>query len=136
MTERRNEVKQLGRGDSAVLPVDLFGQEDEFVAVGFTLGDLVSGEPLFRHAILPDGWKYDGLVHSRRKIVDEFGRERVRVFYDPSPHACLVLRYSVDRVPGKDCVRDSVTNTIVFTATAADGYPECWAWISENEGKW
>lgn len=55
---------------------------DELTALGFRLGDAVPGDPLFRHAVLPDGWKREGSDHAMWSyIVDALGRRRVSVFY-------------------------------------------------------
>jgi hypothetical protein len=51
-------------------------------ALGFVLGKPVAGDPLFREATLPKGWKKVGTDHSMwSKIVDETGKERCSIFY-------------------------------------------------------
>ena len=66
--------------ESSVLPINTFGTDDQFVALGFTFGDHVDG--LFRNATLPAGWTRVGTSHDMwSKILDERGVERVGVFY-------------------------------------------------------
>jgi hypothetical protein len=54
----------------------------DFAAVGFDLGEVVDGDPLFRHATLPAGWVKRGSDHDMWSCInDELGRERVAIFY-------------------------------------------------------
>jgi hypothetical protein len=56
--------------------------DDDLLALGFTLGDPVEGDPLFRQASLPEGWKRQGSDHAMHSdIVDTLGRKRVGIFY-------------------------------------------------------
>jgi hypothetical protein len=67
---------------STVIPTRIIGAEEELTALGFTLGDVVEGDPLFRHATLPEGWKREGSDHAMwSKIVDSLGRPRCSIFY-------------------------------------------------------
>ena len=54
----------------------------EFEALGFTFGDPDEGDPMFRPATFPEGWQrkdYDDAMWSY--LVDEYGRDRVSIFY-------------------------------------------------------
>lgn len=68
---------------------------DDLIALGFTRGDPVSGDPIFTDATLPEGWSKEGSDHAMWSyIVDERGIKRVGVFYkaafyDRSAHANL-----------------------------------------------
>ncbi|MEU0940358.1 hypothetical protein [Embleya sp. NPDC005971] len=65
---------------SDLLPTDC--NTAAFEAAGFTFGEPVPGDPLFRKATMPPGWTRrasDHAMHSH--ILDEHGRERVSVFY-------------------------------------------------------
>lgn len=54
----------------------------EYEALGFVFGDVVDGDPLFRHATLPEGWCRAGTSHSMHSdIVDERGIRRASIFY-------------------------------------------------------
>ncbi|KKN38014.1 hypothetical protein LCGC14_0757790 [marine sediment metagenome] len=66
-----------------VLPVDILGgTEADFEALGFTFGEPVHNDPLFREATLPEGWKRQACDHAMYSdIVDETGAQRVSVFY-------------------------------------------------------
>jgi hypothetical protein len=68
---------------STTLPTDLgLSSEADFTALGFTLGPVVTGDPLFREATLPDGWSRVGSEHAQGShIVDERGLQRVTIFY-------------------------------------------------------
>lgn len=68
--------------ESCDLPTDTSGTDEEFLKLGFTFGEPHQHDPLFRPATLPEGWKREGTDHAMHsKILDEFGRERVGVFY-------------------------------------------------------
>jgi hypothetical protein len=66
---------------STKLPVE--GSENPALAeMGFRFGAVVPGDPLFREATLPTGWKKVGSSHSMYSyIVDTRGIRRVTVFY-------------------------------------------------------
>jgi len=59
------------------------GSDDpEFLRLGFTFGEPHQHDPLFRPATLPKGWRRESTDHAMHTtIVDEWGRERVGVFY-------------------------------------------------------
>lgn len=68
---------------SEVLPTDLNGdKKEDFIALGFKFGDVVSGDPLFQKVELPNGWKKEGSGHDMwSSVIDDKGRERVVIFY-------------------------------------------------------
>lgn len=54
----------------------------ELEALGFTFGPVDEGDPLFRPADLPQGWRREGSDHDMWSyVLDEKGRRRVAVFY-------------------------------------------------------
>lgn len=72
--------RQLVNSDR--LPTESNNTDAEFAAIGVTLGDPDPSDPLFRPAILPDGWRREATDHSMHsKVVDQHGRERISVFY-------------------------------------------------------
>lgn len=82
---------------SGQLPARLKGgSQQAFEALGFSFGDTNAGDPLFRSATLPPGWRkipsdHDLYTH----IVDQFGRRRVVImskaaFYDRDAFMALV----------------------------------------------
>jgi hypothetical protein len=79
--ERMEARGQRELTDSDVIPVE--GIDDaQLVALGFRLGDVVPGDPLFRYAELPPGWRKVATDHSMwSNIVDGQGLTRVEVFY-------------------------------------------------------
>lgn len=96
---------------SEVLPVDIthyrVGEERRdaiqlLESWGFVFGEGVQGDPIFRHAKLPPGWKKEATEHSMwSRIVDEKGRERCSVFYkaafyDRSATMHVSSRYRID----------------------------------------
>lgn len=71
-------------GQRQVVHSDLVPTEgsDGLAALGFTLGEVVENDPLFRHVTLPEGWTKVGTDHAMHsKILDPLGRERVSIFY-------------------------------------------------------
>ncbi|MEU8040937.1 hypothetical protein [Streptosporangium sp. NPDC049078] len=98
--ERQEKQGQLELVSSAVIPADLNGgSEDDLRALGFTLGDPVPGDKLFRYADLPARWKKEGSDHAMWSyIVDEQGRQRCSIFYkaafyDRSAHISVTSVY-------------------------------------------
>jgi hypothetical protein len=73
--------RQLAASD--LLPTDLSpADEGAWTALGFTLGDTVDGDPLFRHATLPEGWTRRSHQDPRGSdILDTRGIPRVSIFY-------------------------------------------------------
>jgi hypothetical protein len=68
---------------SDVIPSRLnYCTEDDLTALGFKLGDAVDGDPMFRHATLPEGWEREGSAHAMwSHLLDELGRKRASIFY-------------------------------------------------------
>lgn len=68
---------------SSLLPADLSPTDEQaWTDLGFTLGEPADGDPLFRHATLPTGWKREGSDHAMHSyLVDERGIRRVNIFY-------------------------------------------------------
>lgn len=67
--------------NSDVIPAGGYADAD-LIALGFTLGDPVEGDPLFRRATLPDGWRREGTDHAMHSsILDTLGRKRCGIFY-------------------------------------------------------
>lgn len=69
--------------NSDTMPTNSYRSTDaDLVALGFTLGEPVEGDPLFRYADLPPGWRREASDHDMWSyIVDEQGQRRVAVFY-------------------------------------------------------
>jgi hypothetical protein len=68
---------------SDVIPAELNGcTEADLIALGFVLGGPVEGDPLFRYATLPPGWKREGSDHDMWSYIrDGDGYRRCSVFY-------------------------------------------------------
>lgn len=67
---------------ATTLPSEIHGDEAEFTDLGFTFGDHVPGDPLFREATLPEGWTREGSEHAMWSYLhDERGVRRAAVFY-------------------------------------------------------
>ena len=80
---------------STKLPTDC--RDDEpMIALGFTFGPADEGDPMFRDATLPEGWRRRGSDHAMwSHIIDERGIKRVSIFYkaafyDRSAHMGLL----------------------------------------------
>lgn len=71
--------RQLVNSDT----IPIRGISDQLLsAMGFTLGEPVPGDKLFRFATLPAGWSKKPTDHDMwSNIVDDKGRERISVFY-------------------------------------------------------
>jgi hypothetical protein len=68
--------------NSHVLPSDMHTPVADFLALGFTFGEYVPGDPIFRVATLPHGWRREASEHDMWSyLVDERGVQRVAVFY-------------------------------------------------------
>jgi len=85
--ERMEAQGQRELVNSEVIPAEIQGSEDELTALGFQFGEPVDGDPLFRKAVLPEGWKRQPSDHSMWSyIVDPQGRRRVAMFYKAAPY--------------------------------------------------
>lgn len=85
------ELEANGQGDMLtldVLPTRLSGGTDEdLTALGFGLGEVLAGDPLFRWATLPPGWTRRPADDPRTSyVVDEHGHDRLDIFYKASPN--------------------------------------------------
>ncbi|GAA3751590.1 hypothetical protein [Micromonospora maritima] len=61
---------------------DLKDPQKAYEDLGFIFGPVDAGDPMFRQAQLPKGWKRQGSDHSMWSyLVDELGRKRVSIFY-------------------------------------------------------
>lgn len=87
---------------SEVIPSDGSSKPEEqaaLEAMGFTLGEPVQGDAMFRKCTLPEGWKRVGSDHAMWSYIhDDKGRKRASVFYkaafyDRSAHIGLECRY-------------------------------------------
>jgi hypothetical protein len=69
--------------NSDVIPARLNGCTDkDLIKLGFTLGETVDGDPLFRRATLPPGWSREGSEHAMWSyLLDEQDRRRCSIFY-------------------------------------------------------
>lgn len=85
------ELEETGQQQllaSDVIPTELHGcTEQDLAAIGIELGDEVDGDPLFRHAALPDGWTRRPEADPRGSyLVDADGRDRFAIFYKAAPY--------------------------------------------------
>ena len=78
-------LAQEARGGREALLAEVLPVRGDWAAVealGVVAGEVVTGDPLFRHVILPDGWcKETGEDPRFIDIYDETGRRVVQVFY-------------------------------------------------------
>lgn len=139
--------RQLVHSD--VLPAD--GDTDALAAAGFVLGDLVDGDPLFRHVTMPDGWTKQPSDHSMWSyVLDRHGRRRVAVFYKASWYdrramfrMCTVEDYVSELVDGPEdlvpvfddgwCSRDVFARAALEYAAERDRYAD--VFVREGEQK-
>lgn len=68
--------------NSTSLPTQANDGDAAYLALGFTFGEPRAGDPLFRPATMPEGWRKEASDHSMWSyVVDQLGRRRVSVFY-------------------------------------------------------
>lgn len=67
------------------LPLDCEGQHAEFIRAGFRFQEYHQGDPLFRCAYLPAGWRAHGPRRTPVEIVDRMDRLRVTIRYGVRP---------------------------------------------------
>ncbi|MCW2899294.1 MAG: hypothetical protein JWO67_1559 [Streptosporangiaceae bacterium] len=98
--------------NSDVIPSQINGgSEADLTSLGFVLGEQVDGDPMFRRATLPAGWKREGSDHSMGSyIVDGLGRRRCGIFYkaafyDRSAHISVTSVYGYV----SECLHDGKT---------------------------
>jgi hypothetical protein len=120
--------RQLVNSDR--LPTDA-GDDRAYLALGFTFGPADPQDRLFRTATLPTGWRRQGSDHSMwSHIVDEFGRERVSIFYkaafyDRSAHMSLTpVRGYVSKVVHGDVTEPVFDESWCTRAAFADALAE------------
>jgi hypothetical protein len=151
-SEKRGQAELVA---SELLPVDLGGEEELFLQLGFKLGPHVPGNALFREATLPSGWAKRKSSHSMWSYIDdEHGRERVAIFYkaafyDRDANAGVVRRYHAKRderephdPPSLYRVHDRKTGKVIFTPVPEEvtvehgysdgGHPACTKWFDSR----
>ena len=85
--QERDGQRQLLVSDRLPVKINTFHQSQaeaqaEFEALGFTFSNPDPGDPMFRPATFPEGWKRKGSDHAMWSyLVDEHGRNRVSIFY-------------------------------------------------------
>lgn len=86
--------------NSEQLPVE-GSDHPAFAAMGVVMGKPTPGDPIFRDAKLPPGWRKKATDHSMwSHLVDEKGRERAAIFYkaafyDRSAHMQPTCRFLI-----------------------------------------
>lgn len=101
--ERQEKRGQQQLVCSDVIPTECKTSDDDLWTLGFTLGNPVGGDDLFRSASLPAGWSKKESDHAMWSyIVDAKGRTRFSVlykaaFYDRKAHMSISRRYHVEQ---------------------------------------
>lgn len=118
MSERTGQAELLA---SETLPTDTHDKDEQYEALGFTFGEPVDGDPMFRAATLPAGWARKGSGHAMWSyIYDAEGFQRVSIFYkaafyDRSAHMGIV------HVPSTDAQRETIGK--VYESLPRQGEP-------------
>lgn len=79
--ERQGQSEIVGQTGNAIqLPVQ--GSGNPLLNKWIRFGDVVSVDPIFRTAILPEGWRLERTDHHLwSNVIDDKGRKRAEVFY-------------------------------------------------------
>jgi hypothetical protein len=150
--ERQEAEGQRELVNSTQIPTDA-PPDDLLKAVGFELGPVTDGDPLFRQATLPPGWKKQPTDHSMwSEIVDDKGRKRFSVFYkaayyDRGAHMHAEQRFRVRTIyPEADYVVKRVVITDCETEIrevgryagfdAGDLREQGQRWLDANKPNW
>lgn len=137
------------------LPTELLGiTEETLKSLGFILGPVVEGDPLFREGALPPGWEVEAtgyIMHS--EITDANSVRRGGIFYkaasyDRGAHLTLDRRFNVRtdypkdvalELPKREGVWDNLKNDWRFRTEPMtqeqrwqSNHKECNAWLAEH----
>lgn len=111
--------------NSTSIPTDC--PADELEALGFTLGHVHEDDPLFRDAVLPEGWTREGSDHAMWSyIVDAEGFCRVAIFYKAAFYDRRAFA-SVERVP------QTAAQRAVVNDMAERNDPDSASWMHHDE---
>ena len=93
---------------------------------GFKRGEVVSGDPLFTHCTLPEGWRREGTDHAMHSsILDERGVKRVQIFYKAAFYDRRADAYVIN-------VGFSLVTDVVF-GNGPVKLPDEWLVLTEKE---
>lgn len=148
--------------ESAQLPTD--GSENEiWTKWGVIFGEKTPGDPIFRSATLPPGWKKESSDHAMWSyLVDEKGRRRAGIFYkaafyDRNAHIGPEARFRVGQRYSENHDRWTVLyeakdgNTVLFStepqpvkandwhaldAAGKEHAKKCSEWLDANRPGW
>jgi len=83
--ERQEDRGQQELVNAEVLPsaINSFGGDQKTLEdAGVVFGDIVDGDPIFRHVNLPKGWKKQATEHSMHiELLDVNNKVRANIFY-------------------------------------------------------
>ncbi len=137
--ERQERQAQRELVNSTVIPAEVsYGSVDDLTALGFKLGEQVAGDPLFRHAELPEGWKREGSDHAMWSFIcDAHGRRRCAMFFKGA-HYDRRASISVGSVYGyvDDCLHAKKTPILDEEWATRDAVLEALDRHAENEAKY
>ena len=109
---------------SDTLPTE--GSWVELEELGVIPGEVVDGDPLFRHCALPEGWTREGTEHAMHsQILDKRGVPRISVFYK----AAFYDRRANVSVPD---VGYSLSSAAIYGEGPA-ALPDLWSVLTEDE---
>jgi hypothetical protein len=92
MTTKQVALGQHQIVNGKVLPTAFNGGSEklmkhELTKIGFVFGNVVDDDPMFQSVELPAGWSRVATGHPLwSHILDEYGRERISIFFDASLH--------------------------------------------------
>lgn len=116
---------------SQYLPVDC-DDDEALVELGFTFGEPLEADPLFRPATIPAGWAKRAIEARQVYLVDERGVDRVSVFYKAAFYDRRANMWLIN--VGRDqCVRAVYAHHDLELGTAAERPVELNANLTTDE---
>ncbi len=116
------------------LPTKVLHTSEEMLRkLGFCLGPILKGDPLFREGSLPDGWTIVPTEHSMHsEILDDQGRLRASIFYKAAHYDRYAHITACTRFQKRTKFPDAYTGTESVKEGVWDVAKQEWVFLSEE----